>query len=178
MQKILFRAKKANEEGWSYGDYRESLSSDGRNLYYILERDTFFNPLIIPSTVSMILPLKDKNGNDLFPDDLLRIKGVMGDKGESKYDCIYKVNRLSIEGLSLSFVRLFSSDLDSLENSYPINTTPSFRYGSLCIDYINRNYDRLAIPETWGENENYRQRWKECHYTNDIELIGNIYDNI
>lgn len=79
--------------------------------------------------------------------------------------------------MSLSFVRLFTQEPDSLENSYPISQSPSFKYGSLARDYVNQKYDQIAIPNTHGENAMSRTYWKEHHYTNDIEIIGNIYEH-
>ena len=42
-------------------------------------------------------PLKDKNDKHIYEEDLLRIKGKMGDKGEYSFDAIYRVNKMSYE---------------------------------------------------------------------------------
>lgn len=121
--------------------------------------------------------LKDKIGEDIYPCDLLRIKGQMGDDAGYYYDAIYAVNQINHEGGSLYFVRLFSLLPDAIDNSYPISTSPSFRSNSLCVDYRKEQYGRLAMNETTGENRVMRSCWKENHYSNDIKIIGNIYQN-
>ena len=116
--------------------------------------------------------LTDKNGNEIYYNgQLLRIKGIMGDKGEYSYDCIYKTNEMSFEGLSLSFVKLYDETLDSKLNSFPISQRPSFLNGALGWS----GEHRLIINDTYGENTLLRHTWKEHHKTEDIEVIGNIY---
>ncbi len=121
--------------------------------------------------------LKDKNGKEIYEDDLLRVKGVMGDNREYSYDCIYRVNEINYKGLSLLFVKLFSETPDNTQNSFPIVSSPRFEYGSLCVDYHNKNYDHLAFDDTSSENHLSGKRWKENHFTNDVEVIGNIHEN-
>ena len=99
----------------------------------------------------------------------------MGENNEYYCDCIYKTNELTFEGVSLSFVRLFNQEPDSKQNSYPIDNTLSFKYGTLGVDYRNQNYNRCAIMESTGENHMSRNTWKENNYSNDIEVIGNTH---
>lgn len=156
-----------SSDGVSYRD------SDPNGIQMSGKRGIFPTPQLI---INLFTGLHDKNGKEIYPKDLLRVKGTMGENSQYKFDCIYLVNELTHEGLSLSFVNLFNEEPDSVHNSYPISTHPSFRYGSLCVDYINRQYDKIAFSETHGENTNFRQTWKQHDYTNDIEVIGNIYE--
>lgn len=117
--------------------------------------------------------LKDKNGVEIYENDHLRIIGKMGNDSEYSFDAVYKVCPLTYEGLELSFVKLTNQEPDSLENSYPICQHPSIKKNSLTNDYVNQNYDKLAIQETHVKNHMSRTTWKEHSYTNDIEVIPN-----
>ena len=97
----------------------------------------------------------------------------MGNDSEYSFDAVYKVCPLTYEGLELSFVKLTNQEPDSLENSYPICQHPSIKKNSLTNDYVNQNYDKLAIQETHVKNHMSRTTWKEHSYTNDIEVIPN-----
>lgn len=121
--------------------------------------------------------LKDKNGVEIYEDDVIRVIGSMED-GKYKFDCQYRVNKMDYEGIKLSFIKLTNELPDSLENSFPISQSPSFYYGSLTTDYQNGNHNNLAFKDTFGENTLSQDQWKEHDYTNDIEVIGSIHTPI
>jgi len=120
--------------------------------------------------------LLDKTGKEIYPDDLLRVKGQMGNDLEYSYDAIYRVFLTSYAGVRLQFIRLTNPEPDSRENSYPINTSPAFENGKLCLDYKNEKYDCLCLGTDYYE-ESAGGRHNSNWYTNDIEVIGSIYTN-
>jgi uncharacterized phage protein (TIGR01671 family) len=120
--------------------------------------------------------LHDKNGVEIYSDDLLRIRGKMGNGSEYSFDAIYQVLLSTYEGLSIRFVKLTNEHPDSRENSYPINTNAGFGDSRLCTDYRNDKYDRLAMADHHYSDSGGKHH-QDHHYTNDVEIIGNIYSN-
>jgi len=121
---------------------------------------------------------KDKNGSELYENDLLRVKYLLAEDEGWYVDSIYKVELDLFYGMRLSFVRLFdNSDSADLKCQYPPSQTLSVQYRLLTNDYVNNLYDRLAVAESWNEHHNSFRRWKQNHYSNDIERIGNIHEN-
>lgn len=124
---------------------------------------------------SQFTDIKDKDGAELFFDDLVRIKSRMGEKAEWLTDAIYRICRGDLGGIELRFQKLAWEDED--KNQIPINQTLCEKYDSLTLDFRNRNYDKLAVPDTWGSNHHFGTRWQNNHYTNDIVLVGNAFQN-
>lgn len=105
----------------------------------------------------------DKNGIEIVDKCYLRIKYKYGDE-EQLQDAIYLVSLNLYSGIELNMVHI-----NYPESSF--HTSIKWDRREIREDYVNGNYDRLAIVDTWGENTMHRQKWKEQHYSNDIEVV-------
>jgi len=174
--KILFIGKRIDNnelvKGLLMANFDNEYSIQVKNDFDGVEYFTTYKIDIV--TVGQFIGLTDKNGVDIFSNgQLLRIKGDMGNDKEFSFDCIYKTNKFSFEGLSLSFVKLFDDSNDSVINSFPISQYPSFNNNVL--DWCDDN--KLIFKNTFGQNHISQMSWQEHHKTSNIEVIGNIYNN-
>lgn len=116
--------------------------------------------------------LKDKNGVDIYENDLLNVAYTSFNK-EHIHDCIYKVLPFNGQGLYLSFVKLLWESRGHNQN--PINQTLSFYYDTL--EVTGGSLKQLVIPDTFGGNHLSGNKWKEMDKSDYFKIIGNIYEN-
>lgn len=113
--------------------------------------------------------LHDKNGTEIYEGDVARVRYKMGENKQWETEGLYRVDLMLYRGLSLSFVKLYEPT-DIEVNQYPLSIT--LRYADeIDLDERNNHYDRIAVKDRYWDGR------IENHYSNDIEILGNIYEN-
>ena len=79
MREILFRAKRIDNDEWTYGFYGEVFNLRGEVLPAIRQKNDYWRA-IIPKSLSQYTGLKDRNGKKIFEGDIVEFK----DKNYSK----------------------------------------------------------------------------------------------
>lgn len=123
--------------------------------------------------IEQFIGLKDKKGRDIYEGSYIRVRHEVGIIEGSFCDCLYRINKLTFNGVSASFIQLTNVNPKTIKNSFPINNTLSFEHNSLTTDYRNNHYDKIAINDTSGQNSSYGTTWKENIYSNDITIVTN-----
>ena len=181
MKELKFLGKRIDGEGWAIGDLVTEVHPSDRTIMraFIHNRLSHVSgpsyPLgsiivvneVDPETIGQFTNMHDKNGTEIYFNQQLKIKRTLHD-GQYTSEAIYRVTQGNFGGIELRFASLFENGDEG--NQYPVDTTLCERYGSLDVDFKNQKYDRLAVPDTWGENHLLRDRWKSSDYSNDIEI--------
>ena len=118
--------------------------------------------------------LKDISGVEIHHGDLINVFFTSGD-GEHIHDCVYRVIDGDLGGIELRFAKLMWESYGYNQNTLYTVLTP--KYSCLGTDYVNRNYDKLAVLETWGKNHIQGGSWKELDYSNYFKIIGTVNQN-
>ncbi len=111
--------------------------------------------------------MKDINGCEIEQGDLVNIFYTSSDK-EHIHDCVYKASIGIMGDLQFNFVDLLW--LDHGYNQLPINQTLSMEDGTLSYRYVDKKAV-LIIPDTYGENNILRRKWKQLDESKFFQII-------
>lgn len=142
---IKFRAKSFGR--WVYGDLH-LLSSVPH-----IHTDLTHKDNVKEDTIGMFTGLQDKNGKDVYEDDIIRIK-VFENEAISLFENT-EIEALDIEECKGKFIKEYIARVKYGCGAFYISDNPDFEFylDSLCADEIY------------------------CNPITQFEVIGNIYDN-
>ena len=96
MREILFRAKRIDDGKWVEGYYQKRYDLLGNEEHLIFHADSYKvweYAEVDPETICQYTGLTDKNGNEIWENDILKF-----DKNSARYDFVkYKFNENSVE---------------------------------------------------------------------------------
>lgn len=160
MRKILFRGKEIDTGKWAYGNYYYEAKKQNKPYYITWNGEDALgdfgdryhpvhNVIVDPATIGQYTGLKDKNGTKIFAGDIVKVLGMVG---KIVYECgSFGIN--TEEGINYKRIENFTKD--NLDNTFE---------GTFCDNFI-------PLFELYCNFNNVDD------YIDEIEVIGNIFDN-
>lgn len=151
MRDIKFKAKRKDNQEWVYGYYVRLYNTQNKRVTYRVYTgyseycgDELFEEFyeVIPETICEYTGLKDKNGVEIYENDVL-LRTLYDDEGK--------------EYLKAEYTVIFDTE------------EPRF--------IINENWEELRYMNWKRNHKKYKQQLGSFGVkTNELEVIGNIYD--
>lgn len=179
MREILFRGKSVLTKEWIYGDFHHGGidKETGERITFIKPFDKFLQE-VIPETVGECTGLREFVIADksfmtlLFENDIVEVWGHRRPSNEnypvSKYDCECKIRGVIIYKQGkwrLDFDNDYNHTIEKLRGNEQNERTVA-AFDSLC------HYGYHGKNEEWHREHNSYYKWE------DIQRIGNIFDNL
>ena len=149
MREIKFRAQQFNhgKHGFQYGSY----VTDNKDYHAIVKEsksspDEMYNLLINPKTLGQFTGLQDKNGNDIYEGDLLRIP-AKSQYEETTYNCfeVFYHDNECIGGQNIGFCinRMHTQGSSGGGQGYKFTPESIAKYGFVVIGNIHESPELL-----------------------------------
>lgn len=151
MKEIKFKAKRKDNNEWTYG-YLEKQAVKGEEYYITSPCNEWINNchIVIPETISQYTGLKDKNGVEIYENDIISATEHLtnGYIGIGEVDLYYEVNyidRLSKYALN---PRIINGKYNS--NNFELDM---FHYKAEDIEVIGNIFDNSELLEKSDKDE-------------------------